>query len=116
MEKLPRMKDMAVSLSKRNEGALVGIGAINTPIYPYGLQISLTNDELEKLGLDSDCGVGDMLHMHCLAKVTSVSKRETEGGEDCCIQLQITHISAEDEDAENEDSEEDNAETSGYGG
>lgn len=72
------------------------------PRYPYGLSLSLCQDELEKLDIDkADIGVGDMLHLHCLAKVTSVSSNETEDGENCRVELQVTHIAAESEDEEN---------------
>ncbi len=71
-------------------------------IYPYGLSICLTNDELEKLGLESNCEVGDMIHLMAMAKVTSISKNETQDGESCRIELQITHLGLEDEDKEEE--------------
>lgn len=76
------------------------------PIYPYGLSISLGDDEITKLDLNTDCEVGDMLHMHCLAAVTSVSKNQTTSGTRTRIELQIRYISAESEDAENEEIEE----------
>lgn len=66
-------------------------------IYPYSLCIALTNEELEKLDLDDDCEVGDLLHMICMAKVTSVNKNE--GG--CRIEMQIFDIETlEDENTE----------------
>lgn len=78
----------------------------NTPIYPYGLCISLCNDELEKLDLDTDdVEPGDMLHLHCLATVTSISKRDTGTGPDERVELQICFIAAESEDDENEEAD-----------
>lgn len=71
-------------------------------IYPYGLCLSLGNEELEKLGLDCDCEVGDMIHLFCLASVTSVSQNATENGENKRVELQIKFMSVESEDAENE--------------
>lgn len=74
------------------------------PVYPYGLCISLCQDELEKLGYDvMEFTVGDMLHLHCMASVTS--KTETQHGSHSRIELQITHISAESEDEENEEAD-----------
>lgn len=73
------------------------------PIYPYGLCISLGNDELEKLNLDGSCEAGDMLYMDCIAKVTSCSSTDTTEGVKRRIELQITHIaieSPEEEEAE----------------
>lgn len=70
------------------------------PIYPYGLCISLTQDELEKLDLTPDCQVGDMIHLMAMAKVTSISQYETSEHTNCRIELQITHLAVEDEDKE----------------
>jgi len=80
--------------------------ALMQPDYPYGLCICLTQDELDKLGLDSDCCVGDMVHLFAMASVTSVSKRDNGAGPECRIELQITHLEVEDEDEENEENEE----------
>lgn len=67
------------------------------PAYPYGLCISLTHEELDKLGLDDNCEVGDILHMVCMAKATSVNKNENG----CRIEMQIFDIEVlEDESAE----------------
>jgi hypothetical protein len=74
--------------------------------YPYGLSISLTEKELDKLGIEaSDIEVGDMLHLHALAKVTSVSCHDNEHGSTCRVELQICYLSGEDEEEENEEAE-----------
>lgn len=70
-------------------------------IYPYGLSVCLTQDELDKLDLDSDCEVGDILHMVCMARVTSISKNQMTNGESCRIEMQIFDIETlEDENEE----------------
>lgn len=69
--------------------------------YPYGLCISLTHEELKKLDLDADCEVGDLLHMVCMSKVTSISKSETPSGESIRVEMQIIDI----ETLENENTE-----------
>lgn len=79
------------------------------PTYPYNLSISLTNDELEKLGIDcedDDAKVGNFLHGHFLAEVTGYNKSDTGTGEKHTLNLQITHLAIEDEDEENEEAEE----------
>jgi hypothetical protein len=78
----------------------------NRARYPYGLRICLTHKELEKLGIDGDCDVGDMIDLRCFATVTSISKNETEGGAECRIELQIEKIALEDEMDETEEEEE----------
>lgn len=88
--------------------------------YPYGLRITLTHDELEKLDVDkSDWEIGDTFHLQAFAKVVSVSENQREGGEaECCIGLQITHLAGpenEEEEGEEDDvPEHDDLEQHGY--
>lgn len=72
------------------------------PEYPWGLSISLGNDELEKLGvdLDDEVCVGDMVHINAMAKVTSHSLNENEDGPKRRVELQIVFMALEDEDEE----------------
>lgn len=73
------------------------------PKYPWGLKICLTQAEIDKLRLDpSEAFVGGMVHLHALARITSTSCDQTEGGENCRIELQIENLSIpESEDEEN---------------
>jgi hypothetical protein len=80
---------------------------LSIPDVPYGLRICLTEAELEKLDLEDECEVGDMVHLFCMAKVTSVSKEDSGGGPRCRIELSITDMAVEDEDTENEEGDED---------
>ena len=79
----------------------------NKPDYPYGLRITLTDKELQKLDLDhADAEVGGTIHGFFMARITSVSENEVNGGEKCCrIELQIENLGIESEDAENEGKE-----------
>jgi hypothetical protein len=70
------------------------------PDVPPGLCICLTEVELEKLNLDDDCEVGDMIHISGMARVTSISKNETDAGCNCRVELSITDLAVEDEDLE----------------
>ena len=89
-------------VSKEMYGSpLDGEGSV--PRYPFGLCISLSEKELDKLGLGGDCDVGDMIHIFAMCKVTSVSERETSDGNKCRVELQITDMSCENEDEENEE-------------
>lgn len=99
MRKIPAMVSMRRTPAEKTEA----VAAMSDgPDYPYGLCISLCNDELEKLGLADEVEVGDMLHLHCMAKVTSVSKSDSEmSGPSCRVELQITDMVGEDEDSEN---------------
>lgn len=81
---------------------------IAVAVYPYGLCLSLTQDELDKLDIEGGCSVGDMIHLCAIAKVTSYNENETEtaSGEkkkSCRVELQITHLATENEDGEGRD-------------
>lgn len=72
------------------------------PEYPYGLHICLTQDEFDKLGLDpTDAVIGGIVHGHFLARITSVSMSENDGGSNCRVEMQIEDLAIESEDEEN---------------
>lgn len=101
----PKLQDMRRTDEEKLETAQpAAIG--NQPEYPYGLSICLTESELEKLGLEADCEVGDLLHLFALAKVTSVSKTDTGNGSKCRVELQIVMLGTESENEENEEESE----------
>ena len=75
MAKTPAQVNKEVDQNK----APFSVAAADVQVYPYGLCISLENEQLEKLGIDSDCDVGDMIHFCAMGKVTSKSEREKEG-------------------------------------
>lgn len=70
------------------------------PDVPPGLCIALTEVELEKLNLTDDAEVGDMIHISGMARVTSISKHETDNGCRCRVELSITDLAVEDEETE----------------
>lgn len=51
---------------------------MDRPVYPWGLQVTLDNDSLEKLGLKSLPKVGSSLYLGANVEVTSVSEDERE--------------------------------------
>lgn len=89
------MVDMARTSAEQAE-EVAEIERPMAPEYPYGLCIALTEAELEKLGLDDSCDIGDTIHFIAMARVTGVSKRE----DGCRIELQIEQMDAENEDEE----------------
>jgi hypothetical protein len=68
----------------------------DAPRYPYGLELHLNDDSLEKLGVSSENmpAIGSSIQMMAMVKVTSVRMTErTENGEDkksMSVDLQIT--------------------------
>jgi len=109
------MVDMAMSPEEmKNNSPILVADVSNQPIYPYGLSIRLTHAELEKLNVDySDWSVGDHFHLEAMAKITSIRESETEGGKDCCVELQIVALKGHDEEHEF-DEEEDGDDEDGY--
>lgn len=110
MNRMPSLVDMSLTAEDRKEDypmVLAGTDSHNGPKYPYGLSISLTQHELEKLNVDySDWNVGDHFHLICMAKITSISENETEKGKNCRVELQITALSGENEELESEEENE----------
>ena len=71
------------------------------PDYPYGLRITLTDKELEKLKIDhADAFVGGTFHGHFMARVTSVSADENSDRKSCRLEAQIEDLAIESEDEE----------------
>ena len=97
MKKLPNLVDMRRDPEKN----FSDMPSFSQNPYPYGLCITLCNEELEKLGLDpEDCEIGDLLEIHALAKVTSVSSNDREGQDGPChrVEMTLTHFADEDAD------------------
>lgn len=107
MRKIPAMVDMALDLQDDKDVSNCIPSDCAGPRYPYGLSISLEDEQLEKIGVDiSDWEVGDLFHLHAMAKITSKSSRDTTDGSKNRVELQIVMLTGEDEDGENEEAEE----------
>jgi len=109
MQVLPKFVDMAktaTELGLNKTEVAVNPEVPSQPVYPYGLGICFGQEELDKLDVDvSEIGVGDTVHLFCLAKVTSISTNDTTEGPKTRCEMQITNIAVHDEDQENEDAE-----------
>lgn len=87
--KLASMKIDAAEAKKMSEPCAMG----DVPRYPYGLQLNLDNDALEKLGLGNLPEVGAVLQLNANVTVTAVSMNQTEGGDERkSVSLQITDM------------------------
>lgn len=107
MHTVAAMVDMAQSKEEIKDSYPAAVAESDKagPIYPYGLCLRLTEKEIAKLNLDEAPEIGDMIHIFAMAKVTSVSANATEGGENRSVELQITHMSVENEDEEDAESD-----------
>jgi hypothetical protein len=70
------------------------------PKYPWGLQLNMNNDELEKLGLmDEKIKVGDEIRIEAVCKVIGVNEDETlNEGIRKNVRYQITEMEIETEE------------------
>lgn len=100
-----KMVDMKRTPAEKVEAAAPPMPQ-EAPDYPYGLCICLDQECLDKLELDSDCEVGDTIHLVAFAKVKACSEEVVNGERKCRIDLQITDLAVEDEDEEGEQAEE----------
>lgn len=104
MRSFPAMTDMKRDTADISSEAqsLVMPNVSDLPDYDYGLNLSFSDETLKKLDLDDDVSVGDFIHIHGLAQVTSLSQRPgTNKPDRVCMVL--THLACEDEDEETED-------------
>lgn len=105
MATVTKFIDMARSPAEiKAEDGPIATMAHNT--YPYGLCICLNKEELDKLNMDMEVDAGDMIQFKAMGKVTSVTKRDTDQGQDCRVEIQITAIAVDalqEEDGEEEE-------------
>ncbi len=93
------LKSMALSQEQKQEYAEPTVLA-DAPKYPYGLELRLDGEILERLGLPALPGVGQKMMLHARVEVVSVSQHESQqGGKNACLCLQITEMALE-KDAE----------------
>ena len=91
MEHIPHMVDMAIEQSSpadMPEATNIKL----TPQYPCGLTLFLNDATLDKLNMEDGYAVGDMIHFHAAAKITSCSESEGSGKR---VELQVIAMSAE---------------------
>lgn len=86
------MKSMKLSKEEVKENTPMAQAKDDMPQYPYGLQIRLGKEELEKLGLSEMPELGSESILHAKVKVTSVSESESLYGEHKSLELQITEM------------------------
>jgi hypothetical protein len=77
--------------------ALQPIAMPDKPDFPYGLRICLTEKEFAKLGLDyAEAEVGAVFHMRAMARITTITCTDGEGGKCCRVEAQIENLEIED--------------------
>lgn len=89
------LKDMRIE----NKAAVLTEKPYDDFEYPYGLQITLNQDVLKKLGLRAaDFNVGDGVCLECKADVIAIRASAGRHMETECVELQITDLMFEEEE------------------
>ena len=98
MSKLTSMKLSETELKKRSEP--MASPEIDTPVYPWGLQVRLDEQSLDKLGLDTLPKVDSERLLIAKVRVVSVSSNEHSGDKGKhkhkSVELQICEMALED--------------------
>lgn len=106
--------DMAYTkaeLKKRNSPMECAPSKDAGPKYPYGLELSLDNVTLDKLGIGKLPRVGKKIRIEAVAEVTRVSQSERRGEkDDRTVGLQIVSMGCESAPQSMEDAVEDGIE------
>jgi len=92
------LKSMKLSKADR-EAQFPKAIEMERPLYPYGLSITLEEQVIDKLGLESLPKVGTTLILVARVEVTSVSAHQAVGDEKRrSVGLQMTDLCLEDDD------------------
>jgi hypothetical protein len=88
-----KMVDMKLSKNEARE-TVGGIAKeADTPKYPYGLRLSLDNEELKKLGIKELPKAGEKMIIYAAVDVASSSSQDRmDGGKSLRMELQITDL------------------------
>jgi hypothetical protein len=92
-------KLVSMKMSKKEREGESYPTKVDAPAYPWGLQLNLGNEEIEKLGSGNvPMDVGEEITIIAKAKVTSASMNASEGGKQRhSVTLQITDLCLEEE-------------------
>lgn len=81
-----------LKLSKRERKDITE-PSMDAPEYPWGLNLTLDEEVLEKLGLDvGDFKVGEELPLVGVVKVTSISQHQSDGSASTSVGLTLVKV------------------------
>jgi len=91
------MKLQSMKLTKQErsgeEEKMPTAGKYEGPEYPYGLEISLEKESLEKLGLDiDDFTVGGEIEIICNGEITRTNESAGKNNINSSVSIQITEM------------------------
>ena len=94
------MKPVSMKLPKSRQKEMAMPVSAGDQQYPWGLEITLEDDALKKLGMDHLPEVGVECKITGLGKVTSVSESASEKNETRSVRIQITKLALVHDDGE----------------
>ncbi len=89
------LKSMKVDPNTAEERMEAATALTEPPEYPYGLCLTLNEDSLEALGIDSLPQVGSKVKIEAEATVVSASVSDTGGGPNPRLEVQIENMGME---------------------
>lgn len=90
---MPDYKMANMKMDKSEAEAHMPTAVADSPEYPYGLRLELTEEAIGKLGLNSLPKVGSKMAINARVEVSSASQYDSkEGGKRRSISLQITDL------------------------
>lgn len=85
------LTDMKLPKRTKNSHGEVDCASPDEPRYPYGLEISLDNDALDKLGIELP-EAGEQFMILGVGPVTRVSQTDNKRGKDRSLSIQLQKI------------------------
>lgn len=105
MEKKPSIRNLKLEPKERSYESIM----CEPPDYPYGLELCLDDETLEKLGVGELPEVGEVVTIMGYARVVSVAESalgdDEDDGTNKCMRLQITDLSVSEGGPEEDDEE-----------
>src|SRR5688572_2836684 len=90
-----KLVSMKVDKAAREKKYAEPTVAADSPEYPWGLQLNLGDEELEKLGVEDLPGTDVAVKVYAVATVTRISVDESDGAKRRSMTLQITDLCLE---------------------
>ena len=90
---MPKLVLMKLSKAEKKTDGGPMSGTIDSPDFPYGLEIRLNRSQLEKLGFDPEVGGEVMIHAKGVVTMYREEATRNGGGKpDCDANIQITEL------------------------
>jgi hypothetical protein len=93
--------DLAMTPEEQEDAGMVAAAPGDKgdgPRYPFGMSICFNKATLDKVGLTTNCSIGDLLDARIFGTITSIStNKRNDGTDDCSVSVQIEKMAVENE-------------------